>query len=976
MNRLILVDGNSIMNRAFYGIMGSKMLTAKDGRYTNAVYGFLSIIFKIMEDLQPKYMGVAFDLKGPTKRHLMYDKYKANRKGMPNELAEQMPMIKEILKAMNISIIEKEGYEGDDIIGTLARKGEREGLDVTILSGDRDNLQLATEKITIRIPRTKMGKTETDDYTKEKIIEEYGIEPIQLIEVKGLMGDTSDNIPGVPGVGEKTAINLIKEYGTIEKLYDALVNGNAAIKGKLKENLESNKELALISKSLGTINIDVPIEDNMESLKVSEWDKQAVLSIFKELNFNRYIERFNLNNESTCVPTEMTIDCLYKIMDIKTIEELKNIANIIKEDKKLIFYLGKDDDKLSNKIIKKSINSISIFNEKKSEVYYIKLNSNYNNNFKESIEETKKDAIDKTNKEASKEPSEETNIDSYKKSDIDIFNELDKELFKESVPDTFNDIFNKTFFELFKEIFENTNIEKFGYKLSEDYVILKQMGIKPNNFKFDAEIAGYDLDPTSKYTINDLAMKYLSIDFSELLQLNENTEKNNQINLFDVMEVKEEIDNKRNENSLIAYCIGKLYTVTIEKLKEIGSLDLFYNIEMPLVEVLGEMQFEGVFVDKNELIKIGDSLKQQLEILVKEIIILADEEFNINSTQQLGVILFEKLKLPSGRKNKKGYSTDVDTLEKIKHMHPIIEKILEYRSLTKLNSTYVEGLLPYINTETKRIHSYFHQTITATGRISSTEPNLQNIPTRLELGKTLRKVFKPAEGYIYIDADYSQIELRVLAHISKDENMVQAFKNDEDIHKQAASKVLDIPMEEVTKEQRSSAKAVNFGIVYGISDFGLSEQLGISKKQAKEYIEQYLEKYSGIKKFMEEVVEQAKKDGFVETLFHRRRYIPELNSNNFMVRQFGARAAMNTPIQGTAADIMKIAMINVYKCLRDSDLDAKIILQVHDELILECNKKDKEQVSKILKQCMESAINLDVPIKADTSEAENWYETK
>lgn len=928
MNRLILVDGNSIMNRAFYGIMGSKMLTAKDGRYTNAVYGFLSIIFKIMEDLQPKYMGVAFDLKGPTKRHLMYDKYKANRKGMPNELAEQMPMIKEILKAMNISIIEKEGYEGDDIIGTLARKGEREGLDVTILSGDRDNLQIATDKITIRIPRTKMGKTETDDYTKEKIIEEYGIEPIQLIEVKGLMGDTSDNIPGVPGVGEKTAINLIKEYGTIEKLYDALVNGNAEVKGKLKENLESNKELALISKSLGTINIDVPIEDNIESLKVSEWDKQAVLSIFKELNFNRYIERFNLNNESACVPTEMTIDCLYKIMDIKTIEELKNIANIIKEDKKLIFYLGKEEDKLSNKIIKKSINSISIFNEKKSEVYYIKLNSNYNNNFKESL------------------------------------------------PDTFNDIFNKTFFELFKEIFENTNIEKFGYKLSEDYVILKQMGIKPNNFKFDAEIAGYDLDPTSKYTLNDLSMKYLSIDFSELLQLNENTEKNNQINLFDVMEVKEEIDNKRNENSLIAYCIGKLYTVTIEKLKEIGSLDLFYNIEMPLVEVLGEMQFEGVFVDKNELIKIGDSLKQQLEILVKEIIILADEEFNINSTQQLGVILFEKLKLPSGRKNKKGYSTDVDTLEKIKHMHPIIEKILEYRSLTKLNSTYVEGLLPYINTETKRIHSYFHQTITATGRISSTEPNLQNIPTRLELGKTLRKVFKPAEGYIYIDADYSQIELRVLAHISKDENMVQAFKNDEDIHKQAASKVLNIPMEEVTKEQRSSAKAVNFGIVYGISDFGLSEQLGISKKQAKEYIEQYLEKYSGIKMFMEEVVEQAKKDGFVETLFHRRRYIPELNSNNFMVRQFGARAAMNTPIQGTAADIMKIAMINVYKCLRDSDLDAKIILQVHDELILECNKKDKEQVSKILKQCMESAINLDVPIKADTSEAENWYETK
>ena len=909
MSRLILVDGNSIMNRAFYGIMGSKMLTAKDGRYTNAVYGFLSIIFKVMDDLKPDYMAVAFDLKAPTERHLMYEGYKANRKGMPNELAEQMPMIKEILRAMNIAIVEKEGYEGDDILGTLARRGEKQGLDVTILSGDRDNFQIATDKITIRIPRTKMGKTETDNYDRTKILEEYGLEPIQLIEVKGLQGDSSDNIPGVPGVGEKTALNLVKEYKSIDNLYKALEDGTADVKGKLKENLENNKELAILSRTLGTININVPIEETQEYMKVEEWDNEAVLAIFKELNFNRFIERFNLTNTQNQNVQSKTVSEMYKIIDITKIEELEKINQI----KKLVFYLGKKADSESQKIIKKKITSISIFNDETSEVYYIKFESN---------------------------------------SEID-------------------------FVKCFKEIFENQSIEKYGYKLNEDYVLLKQLGIKPNNFKYDAEIAAYDLDPTSKYTMNDLAMKYLNMDLVELMQGSENAEETNQINLFDAMDnTKPELDEKREEYALYAYCIGRLSEVTMQKLQEIDSTDLFNNIEMPLVEVLGEMQFAGMYVDKQELTEIGNQLKEQLVVLIQEIYELAGEEFNINSTQQLGVILFEKLGLPSGKKNKKGYSTDVDTLEKLKSMNPIIEKILEYRSLMKLNSTYVEGLLPYINQETNRIHSYFHQTITATGRISSTEPNLQNIPTRIEIGKRLRKVFKPAEGYVYIDADYSQIELRVLAHISKDENMVQAFRNDEDIHRQAASKVLGIPMEEVTKEQRSSAKAVNFGIVYGISDFGLSEQLGISKKQAKEYIDQYLEKYSGIKQFMDDVVEQAKQDGYVETLFHRRRYIPELKSNNYMVRQFGARAAMNTPIQGTAADIMKIAMINVYKALKENKLDAKIILQVHDELIIECNKNDKEQATNILKQCMEDAIKLDIPIKAETSEAQTWYDAK
>ncbi len=522
--------------------------------------------------------------------------------------------------------------------------------------------------------------------------------------------------------------------------------------------------------------------------------------------------------------------------------------------------------------------------------------------------------------------------------------------------------------------------------MNEDYVSLMENGVKLANIKYDAEIAGYVLNPTNKVSMNNIASEYLNLDIEEYVLKNkdekENQDSNNkQINLFDQMQADslsqvEEVDTNKTNNAVYAYCIGNLYTPTTKKLEEYNSLDLFNNIEMPLVEVLAQMQCNGMYVDRQELIEMGDKLKASLETLTTEIHELAGEDFNINSTQQLGKILFEKLQLPVIKKTKTGYSTDVDILEKLKDKHPIIDKILEYRSLMKLNSTYVEGLLPYINEKTGRIHSFFHQTITATGRISSTEPNLQNIPTRIELGKQLRKVFKPADGYVYIDADYSQIELRVLAHISKDENMMQAFLHDEDIHKQAASKVLGIPINEVTKEQRSSAKAVNFGIVYGISEFGLAEQLGITRKAAQEYINQYLEKYSGIKNFMSSIVEEAKKQGYVETLFHRRRYIPELSSNNYMVRQFGARAAMNTPIQGTAADIMKIAMINVYKKLKENNIDCKIVLQVHDELILECNINDKEKATEILKQNMESAIKMDVPLKVETSEASNWYEAK
>lgn len=900
MPRLVLIDGNSILNRAFYGIMGNKMLTTPDGKYTNAVYGFLAIMFKVIDDLNPDYMAVAFDLKAPTARHKLYEGYKATRKGMPNELAEQMPILKEILEMMNITIIEKEGYEADDILGTLAKKGEKEGLDVTIVSGDRDTFQLASKKISIRIPHTKVGKTEVDTFGEKEIIEKYGIEPKELIEVKGLMGDTSDNIPGVPGIGEKTALDLIKTYKSIDKIYEAIDNNTDTLKEKLKEKLVSNKELAYLSKTLGTINVEVPLDEKIDDLKIKEWDNEKVFEKFKELNFHRFIDRFNLQ-------TEQKEKNLLDLVEIKE-ESIQNLLKKLETEEELVYILEKDTSNDNTKIIKKELKSISIYFEKENTSYYIKLN---------------------------------------------------------------NDILQK----YIKNLFENNKLKKYGYDLAEDYVMLKELGINMENICYDAKIAAYDLNPTSSnFSIENISIQYLNIDTSDYLSKYETEEKKNvQINLFNQEDTNE---NSKYIYGFKAYLIKKIANKTIEELEKIDSMTLFNNIEMPLVKILGEMQINGMYVDKEELTKFGETLKSQIENLKKEIYELCGEEFNINSTQQLGVILFEKLQLPVYKKTKKGYSTDVDILEKLKPEHPVIEKILEYRSLMKLNSTYVEGLIPYINEKTKRIHSYFHQTITATGRISSTEPNLQNIPTRYELGKSLRKVFKPAEGNIFIDADYSQIELRVLAHISGDRNMLKAFRNDEDIHKQAASKVFEIPIEEVTKEQRTAAKAVNFGIVYGISDFGLAEQLGISRKQAKTYIDQYLEKYKGIKKFMDEIVDEAKEKGYVETLFHRRRYIPELSSNNYMIRQFGARAAMNTPIQGTAADIMKIAMINVYKKLKEENLDAKIVLQVHDELIIESNVNVADKVKDILQQEMENAAKLRIPLKVEVSEASNWYEAK
>lgn len=894
MKNLLLIDGNSIMNRAFYGIMGNKMLMTNDGKYTNALYGFLAILFKNIEEIKPDYMLIAFDSKtGANTRKQIYDGYKKSRHGMPEELVEQMPEIKEILDAMNIKHIELADFEGDDILGTMAKKFASDEINAYILSGDRDLFQLVQNNIIVRIPRTKAGKTETEVYDESKIEAEYGLKPTELIELKALMGDSSDEIPGAKGVGPKTATTLLQKYKTIDGIYEALQDeANKDFKPKLRENLIESKDLVYLSKELGAIRLDANVSEDINEYEVKEWNKEEVVRLFKYYKFNRYLSRFGLDTETEAKAEETTYnedeinELLNNIVTDKKIED-------IEIGEKLIYYIETEENKESTQIIKKDITGIGIYDEKNNKIIYVK------NPKRESL----------------------------------------------------------------KALFENEKTEKIGCNLSKDYVLLRQNGIKLKNIKYDIEVAAYDINPSNiKHKIEEIAMQYLELDIAKYIP-----EK--QITLF-------ETSSNNNEIGIYVYAIKKLYEVTLAKLKEEGIIKLFNEIEIPLITVLGEMQYTGMLVDKDELSQFGVQLKKRLEELTTDIYKFADEEFNINSTQQLGNILFEKLKLPAPKKTKTGYSTDVDTLEKLKSEHDIIPAILEYRTLMKLNSTYVEGLISCINEKTNKIHSYFHQTITATGRISSTEPNLQNIPTHDELGKNIKKAFKPKQGYIYIDADYSQIELRVLAHIANDENMIRAFKNDEDIHREVASKVFNIPFEEVTKEQRSKAKAVNFGIVYGITGFGLAKQLNIGRKEAENYINSYLEKYSGIHSFMENITETAKKQGYIETLFGRRRYVPELKSNNYMVREFGKRVAMNTPIQGTAADIMKIAMNNVYKKLKEANMDAKIVLQVHDELIVEAKIEDKEEAKNILKECMENAYTLNIPLKVDMEEANSWYEAK
>lgn len=872
MKKLVAIDGNSIMNRAFYGIMNAKMLMTSDGVYTNAIYGFLSILMKLLNEENPDYICVAFDLKAPTFRHKKYDGYKATRKGMPDELRVQMPLIKDVLKAMNISVLELEGYEADDILGTLAKYGEDNDIEVLLLTGDRDALQLVSDKVTVRIPTTKMGKTESTDYSPEVVKEKFGINPIDFIQIKGLMGDTSDNIPGVPGVGEKTAFSLITKYNNIDVIYDALDKGEEleGVKGKLKEKLIDNKELAYLSRDLGTIFREVPLDFENLDISKKEFNNDELYNLFFKLQLKTFIDKLNLvageNAEEKNVENEELI--------------IEDISNLNINSKTNISYYWNNGE-------------LAIYDGDKA--YYT------------------------------------TNVN-----DAEV-----------------------------KNVFESSCL-KIGYDEKKDYLRLKAKNIVPKNLMFDLKIAAYLLDPArSTYKLDDLILEKIGV-------LIEKKEDGAQITLagFGDEPVQDNKDTYCKYAKYIYLCKEKFEN----ELKEKGEYKLFEEIEMPLMKVLADMECEGVLVDKEMLSEYSVSLSSKVENLSKEICELAGSEFNVNSPKQLGEVLFEKLNLPIIKKTKSGYSTDSEVLEKLSAEHPIVEKVLEYRFLAKLKATYVDGMLGLINPKTQRIHAKFNQTVTATGRISCTEPNLQNIPIRTELGRELRKIFIAKEGFVFLDADYSQVELRVLAHMSGDENMIRAFNEDIDVHALTASQVFNTPIEEVTKEMRSEAKAVNFGIVYGISDFGLAENIKISRKKAKMYIEKYFETYPNIKLYMDALVQGGKDNGYVETLWGRKRYIPELKSNNFNVRQFGERVAKNAPIQGTAADIIKIAMVNIQKELEDKKLESKLILQVHDELVIETKESELEIVKEILVRNMEGVISMKVPLKAEANYGKTWYD--
>lgn len=870
MKKLVAIDGNSIMNRAFYGIMNSKLLMTTDGIYTNAIYGFLTILLKMINDEKPDYLCVAFDLKAPTFRHKKYEDYKGTRKGMPDELRVQMPIIKDVLRAMNITICELEGYEADDIIGTLSKKAEEEGMKTLLLTGDKDYLQLATENVTVRIPTTKMGNTESTDYTPEVIKEKYGIDPIQFIQIKGLMGDSSDNIPGVPGVGEKTAFSLITKYHDLDNIYNSLDEGKEldGIKGKLKEKLIENRELAFLSRDLGTIFKEVPLDFDIDDLEIKEYNSSELYNLFVRLQFKNFIEKLGLKADESGGSKQ---NCDIPELNIKDFSEI-NLDGV---------------------------NEIS---------YYFK-----NGKLAVCVNDT----------------------------EYYTPNPSDEDL---------------------KKIFES-DILKIGHGEKADYLALKSKGFNPKNMMFDLTIASYILNPAKdNYRLDEMILEVLGI-------VLESKKENVQLGLFDIPENED----KKEEYSRYALYILKCKEKYETELKEKNQFHLFENIEMPLMRVLAEMEFSGVLVDREIIDEFSKKLSSSVDNLTHEIWNMVGTEFNINSPKQLGEILFEKLQLPVIKKTKSGYSTDADVLEKLRLEHPIIDKILEYRTLNKLKATYIDGIIPLIK-EDGRVHAKFNQTVTATGRISCTEPNLQNIPIRTEIGKELRKMFVAKEGFTFLDADYSQIELRVLAHISEDENMIHAFNSGEDIHAMTASQVFDVPLEDVTKQMRSEAKAVNFGIVYGISDFGLATNIGTSRKKAKEYIEKYFAKYPGIKAYMDRTVKECKEKGYVETLWGRRRYVPEIKSNNFNVRQFGERVAMNAPIQGTAADIIKIAMINIEKELEDKKLESKLLLQVHDELVIETKLEEIETVRELLVRNMENVIKLDVPLKVEAEEGKTWFD--
>ncbi len=917
MSKIVLIDGHSILNRAFYGVPD---LTNAKGLHTNAVYGFLNILFKILEEEKPDYLTVAFDVKAPTFRHEIYKEYKGTRKPMPEELREQVPVMKEVLRAMGVLIMEKAGLEADDILGTIAKRSEKDGIEVSLVSGDRDLLQIASEHIMIRIPKTKGGKTEIEDYYAADVEKAYQVNPIQFIDLKALMGDTADNIPGVPKVGEKTATDLMVTYGSLEAIYEHVED---ITKKSIRESLIANKELADLSKVLATINIDADIDFSYEKAKLENLFTDEAYEKFKQLEFKNMLNRFGVKEKKT--------EFSYEIIEIRTAEDAKQIFADCKSARRGAVRLICADAKDEGSVGENASGQMFLQLEEKKEVFTCLLC-----------------------------------FDEKRVYCLETQNGLSKDVILDGLHEL--------------TASEEMMLACFDGKQDYRYLAEDLSGEKTaealTNALFDCKIAAYLMNPLKNdYEIVDIANEYLGVTIQSWSEI------------FGKTDLTTAFQDKRTE--CIRYYAQEVFTlyqtapVLQETLGQSGMDVLFRELEMPLSYVLYDMEKEGILVKKEELRLYGEALTGRITELENSIHEAAGEDFNINSPKQLGEILFEKLQLPGGKKTKTGYSTAADVLEKLAPEYPIVGEILEYRGLAKLKSTYADGLAAYIEDD-NRIHTNFNQTITATGRLSSTEPNLQNVPMKMELGRRIRKVFVPAEGCVFTDADYSQIELRVLAHMSGDAQLIEAYQLDEDIHRITASKVFNTPLEEVTDLQRRNAKAVNFGIVYGISSFGLSQDLSISPKEAKVYIDEYFKTYPGIKAFLDKTVAEAKENGYCESLFGRRRPVPELKSSNFMQRSFGERIAMNSPIQGTAADIIKMAMLHVFNALRTNGLKSKLILQIHDELLIETRESEVEKVKTILAEEMQNATlragsmscEMAVRMEVDLHTGENWYEAK
>ena len=871
----MLIDGYSLINRAFYAISGRNLLQTADGVITNAVFGFFNMLYKLLEEEKPEYVLVAFDVKKPTFRHLAYDGYKLGRRKMPEELVGQIPYIRDILKIMGISIVEKEGFEADDIIGTLAKKVQPYSINSVVVSGDRDLLQIVDESIRVKVPVTKGGTTSIENYDVEGIYEKYGLTPKQLIELKSVMGDSSDNIPGVKGVGEKTALPLVQKYGSLEGIYENIHE----LKGALKQKFEEQRDGATLSRTLATIILDVPVDFQLEDFQVKSYDTEELCEIFGRLEMKGLIEKFCPNQGNQSKPKELPIN----IEGVEEAETLNRILKKAKENGSISFY------------------SEPSFSKELLGIY---------------------------------PGGDRAYIFDFKQISLDLG--------------------------FLTQIFKQNGTRKFVHHLKEFMRLLRKFNYEMKSNIFDVMLAGYLIDSSSqKYDLIDLSQKFLGMKVNQISKKGENSFQ-------------------REDVGKNAFILGKIGELLLEKVKELGQEKLLEDLEMPLVEVLESMESQGIKVDKVALKSYWGELNEKIKGLEDTIYDLAGEKFNMNSPKALGEILFEKLQLPVGKKTKTGFSTDVEVLEELKDKHPIIESILSYRQMEKLKNTYAKPLYDLVDPlEDSKIHTKFNQAGTVTGRITSVEPNLQNIPYRQEYGRRIRKVFVPSsKDHLLIDADYSQIELRVLAHITGDENLLHAFKEGKDIHSSTAAKIFEVDEKDITSIQRSRAKAINFGILYGLGEFSLAKDLGVTRKEAKSYIEGYLGQYQGVKKYMTDVVEKAKQEGFVTTLLGRRRNIPELQSKNFNIRSFGERVALNAPIQGSAADILKLAMLKIYDRLRDGGFASRLVLQVHDEILVDALRQEAKEVKQLVKESMENVLDLHVPLLVEVKEGENWYETK